>query len=148
MRGSVSQALITGGRAEAEGSLFEVCGEKHQRESRGRPAGEGRHRRGHALPRPTWTSQAPPFPAPAASSPPPSFSGLARGLATWSPAWSSGCHESLLPSQHRQGQGRLLASGAAWLGQGQASLLVPAATPFPVSPEICPGISQPPLLGS
>ena len=101
---------------------------------RGRPAGEGRHRRGHPLPRPTWTSQSPPFPAPAASSPPPSCSGLARGLVTWSPAWSSGSHESLLPSQHPQGQGRLLASGTAWLGEGQSSLLVPAATPF-LSPQ-------------
>ena len=33
-RGSLSQALIMGGRAGAEGSLFEVCGEKHQRERR------------------------------------------------------------------------------------------------------------------
>lgn len=62
-RGSLSEALIMGGRAEAEGSLFEVCGEKHQRERR-EARRQGRHRRGHPLLRPTWTSQSPPPPCP------------------------------------------------------------------------------------
>jgi len=128
-RGSLSQALIMGGRAGAEGSLFEVCGEKHQRERREASRARGRHRRGHPLLGPTWTSQSPPPSCPASSSPPPICSGQARGPATWSPAWGSGSCKSLLPSQHPQGQGKLLASGTAWTREGQASLVAPAAVP-------------------
>ena len=126
---SLSQALIMGGRAGAEGSLFEVCGEKHQRERREASRARGRHRRGRPLLGPTWTSQSPPPPCPASSSPPPICSGLARGPATWSPAWGSGSCKSLLPSQHPQGQGKLLASGTAWTREGRASLVAPAAVP-------------------
>ena len=128
-RGSLSQALIMGGRAGAEGSLFEVCGEEHQRERREASRVRGRHRRGRPLLRPTWTSQSPPPPCPGPSSPPPICSGLARGLATWSPDWGSGSCKSLLPSQHPQGEGRLLASGTAWTWEMGASLVVPAAVP-------------------
>lgn len=131
-RGSLSQALIMGGRAGAEGSLFEVCGERHQRKRReaSRAVGVGGDTGGAALcSGPPGPPSLHPPPCPAPSSLPPICSGLARGPTTWSPAWGSGSCKSLLPSQHPQGQGRFLALGTAWTGEGQVSLAAPAAVP-------------------
>lgn len=52
-----------GWRVEAEGSLFEVCGERHQRERR--EAGRAREtKEGPPSARPTWTSSLPAVPPP------------------------------------------------------------------------------------
>lgn len=119
-----------GWRVEAEGSLFEVCGGRHQRERKEASRVRGDTEGATLCPGPPGPpsshptlSQRPALLHPAArtgqwSEPPSHRPGTqCRGLAP-------------LPSQRPQNHGRLLASGTACRGDAWASLMVPATTTY------------------
>ena len=147
MTGSLSQALIMGGRAEAEGSLFEVCGEKHQRE-KGEASRRGETQEGP--PSATAHLDLPVSTLPCPSRQLPSTQLLRTGQRSGHLVTSLELRLPRIPAAFSASPGAGQASGLrdclAWGGavfpSGSCSY------PLPVSPEICPGISQLPLLGS